>query len=44
LFDSVSIPKIKEPLTLASPAAGTEGNEIKTPLLSTANWVTGFAT
>ena len=44
LFDSVSMPKINEPLTVAAPAAATEGSVMMVPLLSVANRVTGFGT
>src|ERR1700675_877988 len=41
LFDRVPMPKIREPLTVAS-GAETEGNTMSEPLLSPANKITGF--
>jgi len=42
LFDSVSMPKINDPVTVAAPVEATEGNVMMVPLLSVANSVTGF--
>src|SRR5580658_4243952 len=44
LFDSVSIPKISDPVTFAAPAEATDGRVMMVPLLSVVNIVTGFWT
>src|SRR5580692_1499406 len=43
LFDSVAMPKVRDPLTVGA-TLGTTGNWITTPLLSVLNKTTGFVT
>jgi hypothetical protein len=44
LFDSVSTPKISEPVRVRAPLAATAGSWMTTPLLSVVNAVTGLGT
>src|SRR3990167_5682386 len=44
LFDCVPMPKISDPLKVATPGELTAGKSITTPLLSDANRGTGFFT